>query len=192
MLHHLRSGLAAATLLAAAGAISAQAAPAQINGAGATFPYPVYAKWAEAYHQSTGVKLNYQAIGSGGGIKQIEAKTVDFGASDAPLEAEELDKHGMLQFPMIMGGVVPVVNVTGLGAGDLHLDGQVLADIFEGKIKRWDDAKIRALNPKLKLPKQDITVVHRSDGSGTTFIFTNYLTKVSKSWAESVGNDKAA
>jgi phosphate transport system substrate-binding protein len=162
-----------------------------INGAGATFPYPVYSKWAEAYYKETGVKFNYQAIGSGGGIKQIKAKTVDFGASDAPLKAEELDAAGLMQFPMIMGGVVPVVNVPGIKAGQLHLNGEVLADIFLGEIKKWNDSRIAALNSGLKLPSEDITVVHRSDGSGTTFIYTNYLTKVSKDWAGKVGNNKA-
>ncbi|MEJ2060948.1 MAG: phosphate ABC transporter substrate-binding protein PstS [Gammaproteobacteria bacterium] len=163
----------------------------EINGAGATFPYPVYSKWAEAYNKATGVKFNYQAIGSGGGIKQIKAKTVDFGASDAPLKAAELDKAGLMQFPMIMGGVVPVVNVPGLKAGKLHLDGTTLADIFLGKIKRWNDSRIAALNKGVSLPNEAITVVHRSDGSGTTFIYTNYLTKVSKAWADKVGNNKA-
>jgi phosphate transport system substrate-binding protein len=163
----------------------------QINGAGATFPYPVYSKWAEAYHKETGVKFNYQAIGSGGGIKQIKAKTVDFGASDAPLKAKDLDAAGLMQFPMIMGGVVPVVNVPGIKAGQLHLDSEVLADIFLGEIKKWNDSRIASINKGLKLPDQDITVVHRSDGSGTTFIYTNYLTKISKKWADKVGNNKA-
>ncbi|AOV18475.1 phosphate ABC transporter substrate-binding protein PstS [Acidihalobacter aeolianus] len=169
----------------------AQAEIKQINGAGATFPYPVYSQWADAYHKAKGVEFNYQAIGSGGGIKQVKAKTVDFGASDAPLKAEELDKHGLMQFPMIMGGVVPVVNIHGLGMGHMRLDGEVLADVFLGKIKYWDDKAIKALNPELKLPHRAITVVHRSDGSGTTFIYTNYLTKVSKSWADKVGNNKS-
>ena len=162
-----------------------------INGAGATFPYPVYGQWAYAYEKETGVRLNYQSIGSGGGIKQIKAKTVDFGASDAPLKPAELDQAGLLQFPMIMGGVVPVVNLKGIGAGQLKLSPEVLADIYLGTITKWDDARIAAENKELKLPAQDITVVHRADGSGTTWIFTNYLTKVSKTWAEKVGNDKA-
>ena len=183
-----------AAAMIVAGAISAisvaQAAPT-INGAGATFPYPVYSQWAHDYNKETGVRLNYQAIGSGGGIKQIKAKTVDFGASDAPLKAEELDKFGLMQFPMIMGGVVPVVHIDGIKAGQLKLSASNLADIYLGKITKWDDARITANNGGLKLPHQDITVVHRSDGSGTTWIFTNYLTKVSKAWADSLGNAKA-
>lgn len=162
-----------------------------INGAGATFPYPVYAQWAWLYNKETGVKLNYQSIGSGGGIRQIQAKTVDFGASDAPLKADELAKDGLLQFPMIMGGVVPVVNVPGIAAGQLKLSGTTLADIFLGKIKNWNDAAISKENPGVKLPETAITVVHRADGSGTTWIFTNYLSKVSATWKDSVGNAKA-
>lgn len=163
----------------------------EINGAGATFPYPIYAKWASAYNKETGVRMNYQSIGSGGGIKQIKAKTVDFGASDAPLTKEELDKAGLMQFPMIIGGVVPVVNVPGIKADELKLTGQQVADIFMGKISNWNDPALAKTNPGLKLPDQKITVVHRSDGSGTTWIFTNYLTKVSKEWADKIGNDKA-
>lgn len=163
----------------------------EIHGAGATFPYPVYAKWADAYNKQTGVKLNYQSIGSGGGIKQIEEKTVDFGASDAPLEAKELDQNGLMQFPMVIGGVVPVINLEGITPGQLKLTGQQLADIFQGKISKWNDPAVAENNPGLTLPDQNITVVHRSDGSGTTWIFTNYLSKVSASWAEKVGNDKA-
>ena len=170
---------------------TATAAVTDISGAGATFPYPVYAKWAEAYAKNTGIKMNYQSIGSGGGIKQITAKTVDFGASDAPLTVEQLDKEGLLQFPMVMGGVVPVVNIPGVGAGQLKLTPSVLADIFLGKIKEWNNGAIAALNPGMSLPAQRITVVHRSDGSGTTWIFTNYLSKVSPGWKSSVGNDKA-
>jgi phosphate transport system substrate-binding protein len=166
-------------------------AAATINGAGATFPYPVYGQWAYAYEKETGVRLNYQSIGSGGGIKQIKAKTVDFGASDAPLKPAELNEAGLLQFPMIMGGVVPVLNLKGIAAGQLKLSPGVLADIYLGKITKWNDASIAAENKGLALPAQDITVVHRADGSGTTWIFTNYLTKVSKAWAEKVGNDKA-
>ncbi|MGD8927028.1 MAG: phosphate ABC transporter substrate-binding protein PstS [Thioalkalispiraceae bacterium] len=162
-----------------------------ISGAGATFPYPVYAKWAESYAQKTGIKVNYQSIGSGGGIKQIEAKTVDFGASDAPLKPEELEKNGLMQFPMIMGGVVPIINVQGIKPGELKLSGQVLADIYLGKITHWNDKAIKTINPHAKLPDKNITVVHRSDGSGTTWIFTNYLTKVSDEWAKKVGNDKS-
>jgi phosphate transport system substrate-binding protein len=162
-----------------------------INGAGATFPYPVYGQWAYAYEKETGVRLNYQSIGSGGGIKQIKAKTVDFGASDAPLKPAELDQAGLLQFPMIMGGVVPVVNLKGIAAGQMKLSPEVLADIYLGTITNWNDSRIASENKGLNLPDQAITVVHRADGSGTTWIFTNYLTKVSKAWAEKVGNDKA-
>lgn len=189
MLRYINAGLVVGAALMASG--MAQAEVTQINGAGATFPHPVYSQWADAYHKVKGVEFNYQAIGSGGGIKLIKAKTVDFGASDAPLKAEELNKYGLMQFPMIMGGVVPVVNIHGLGMGHMRLDGEVLADIFLGKIKYWDDKAIKALNPELKLPHRAITVVHRSDGSGTTFIYTNYLTKVSKSWADKVGNNKS-
>lgn len=162
---------------------------ADITGAGATFPYPIYAKWAEAYKQKTGVGLNYQSIGSGGGIKQIRARTVDFGASDAPLKAEELAKDGLMQFPMVMGGVVPVVNVDGVTPGAMKLTGSVLADIYLGKIGKWNDARIAGLNGNLKLPNQAITVVHRADGSGTTFIFTNYLSKISSEWKDKVGSN---
>ena len=163
----------------------------EIAGAGATFPYPIYAKWAEAYNKKTGVKLNYQSIGSGGGIKQIKAKTVDFGASDAPLTKSELDEAGLMQFPMIIGGVVPVVNIPGIKPGEIKLSPEVLADIYLGKITKWNDKAIAELNKSVNLPSRNISVVHRSDGSGTTWIFTNYLTKVSKNWADKVGNDKA-
>jgi len=159
-----------------------------LTGAGATFPYPIYAKWADVYKKSTGVGLNYQSIGSGGGIKQIRAKTVDFGASDAPLKLEELEKDGLVQFPMVMGGVVPVVNLDGVLPGQMKLTGPVLADIYLGKIGKWNDPQIANLNSGVRLPNQAITVVHRADGSGTTFIFTNYLSKVSKEWAGKVGN----
>ncbi len=162
-----------------------------INGAGATFPYPVYSKWAWAYNKQTGVRLNYQSIGSGGGIKQIKARTVDFGASDAPLKPEELEKFGLMQWPQIMGGVVPVVNIPGVAANQLRLSAQNLADIYLGKITKWDDPRIKADNPNLNLPHQDITVVHRADGSGTTWIFTNYLSKVSGEWKNKVGNGKS-
>jgi phosphate transport system substrate-binding protein len=175
------SGVAVSAFLAAA------AVAADITGAGATFPYPIYAKWAEAYKKATGTGLNYQSIGSGGGIKQIRSKTVDFGASDMPLKAEELDKDGMIQFPAIMGGVVPVANLDSIAPGELKLTGQVLADIYLGKVKKWNDPAITALNPSAKLPETDITVVHRADGSGTTFIFTNYLSKVSPDWKAKVG-----
>jgi phosphate transport system substrate-binding protein len=160
---------------------------ADISGAGATFPYPIYAKWADAYKKEAGVGLNYQSIGSGGGIKQIEAKTVTFGASDMPLKAEQLDKHGLIQFPTVMGGVVPVINVDGIKAGDITLDGETLAKIFLGEVKTWDDAAIKKLNPSAKLPAQAIVVVHRSDGSGTTFLFADYLSKVSADWKSKVG-----
>ena len=166
-------------------------AAASINGAGATFPYPVYGQWAWMYNKETGVKLNYQSIGSGGGISQIKAKTVDFGASDAPLKAAELNEAGLLQFPMVMGGVVPVINVPGIAAGQLKLSGATLADIFLGKIVKWNDAAIAKENPGLTLPDTAITVVYRADGSGTTWIFTNYLSKISKSWQDTVGNAKA-
>jgi phosphate transport system substrate-binding protein len=169
--------------------LSTVALAAEITGAGATFPYPVYGKWAEAYKNETGIGMNYQSIGSGGGIKQITAGTVDFGASDKPLKPEELDKAGLLQFPTVMGGVVPVFNVKGIPPGGLKLTGQVLAEIYLGQVKKWNAQQIAALNKGVKLPAQDITVVHRSDGSGTTFIFTNYLTKVSSDWKKNVGND---
>jgi len=177
--------LAAAAISAAACAIPAFAA--DITGAGATFPYPIYAKWADAYRKATGTGMNYQSIGSGGGIKQITAKTVDFGASDMPLKPEDLDKNGLTQFPTVIGGDVPVVNLPGVKNGDLHLTSAVLADIYLGKLTKWNDAAIAKLNPKLKLPGDDITVVHRSDGSGTTFIWTNYLGKVSPEWKSKVG-----
>lgn len=169
----------------------AQAQTMSFNGAGASFPYPIYSQWAHKYNQTTGVKVNYQSIGSGGGIAQIKAKTVDFGASDEPLKPEALAKDGLVQFPMVVGGVVPVVNVPGIGAGDLKLSAEVLADIYLGKVNKWDDPAIKALNPGLKLPSQAITVVHRTDGSGTTFIFTSYLAMVSPEWKEKVGGGKS-
>ena len=167
--------------------LSAGSFAADITGAGATFPYPLYAKWAEQYKAKTGTGMNYQSIGSGGGIKQITAKTVDFGASDAPLTAEKLDQEGLMQFPTVMGGVVPVVNLEEVKGGDLKLSPEVLSNIFLGKIKKWNDPAIVALNSGTKMPDLNITVVHRADGSGTTFIFTNYLSKVSKEWSEKVG-----
>jgi phosphate transport system substrate-binding protein len=176
--------------LVAAGAVAAVstiAIAADISGAGATFPYPVYAKWADAYKKSTGIGLNYQSIGSGGGIKQIYARTVTFGASDAPLSGDELEKRGLAQFPMVMGGIVPVANVTGIKPGQLVLDGPTLANIFLGEIKSWDDPAIVKLNPGVKLPKQAIAVVHRSDGSGTTYNFAYYLGDVSPTWKSKVG-----
>jgi phosphate transport system substrate-binding protein len=188
LVRYLRITVLAATPLAL-GFASPSGVAADITGAGATFPYPIYAKWAEAYKQRTGIGLNYQSIGSGGGIKQIRAKTVDFGASDAPLKADELAKDGLIQFPMVMGGVVPVVNVEGVQPGRMKLTGGVLADIYLGKISKWNDPRIAGLNGDLKLPDQAITVVHRADGSGTTFIFTNYLSKVSPEWKEKVGNN---
>ena len=171
--------------------LATTAVAAGITGAGATFPYPIYAKWAQAYHKQTGIGLNYQSIGSGGGIKQIMANTVDFGASDKPLKPEVLEKNGLLQFPTVMGGVVPVVNIKGIKAGEVRLTGPVLADIYLGKITRWNDPAITGLNKDVNLPDQAITVVHRSDGSGTTFIYTNYLSKVSSDWKENIGNDAA-
>jgi phosphate transport system substrate-binding protein len=172
-------------------AMSATAAEVTIDGAGATFPYPVYSQWAYKYNQLTGVKLNYQSIGSGGGIAQIKAKTVDFGASDAPLKPEELDEIGLLQFPMIIGGVVPVVNVPGVAAGTLRMTPDTLAGVFLGTITKWNDPVIKKANPTLNLPDKAITVVHRADGSGTTWIFTNYLAKVSEAWRTKVGSGKA-
>ena len=183
------------TAFAAAGvvalALHAPASAADISGAGATFPYPIYAKWADAYKKQTGNGLNYQSIGSGGGIKQITARTVTFGASDMPLQPAELDKIGVIQFPTVMGGIVPVVNLDGIKSGDLTIDGATLAKIYLGEIKKWDDAAIKKLNPNAKLPSQAIALVHRSDGSGTTFIFTNYLSKVSPAWKDKVGSSTA-
>src|SRR5690349_15828210 len=154
---------------------------ADITGAGATFPYPIYSKWADAYKKSTGVGLNYQSIGSGGGIKQITAKTVDFGASDMPLPAGDLEKNGLIQFPAVMGGNVPVYNLKGV-TSPLKFTGELLADIYLGKVKSWNDPAIQSLNKDVKLPSTAISVVYRSDGSGTTFIWTNYLSKVSGEW----------
>jgi len=175
--------------VSAAAAIAFGALAGEISGAGATFPYPIYAKWAEAYAAKTGLKMNYQSIGSGGGIKQITSKTVDFGASDMPLKPADLEKDGLTQFPMVMGGVVPVFNVPGIAAGQLKLDGKVLADIYLGKITKWNDPAIAALNSGLKLPDLAIAPVYRSDGSGTTFIFTHYLSEVSPEWKDKVGEN---
>ena len=172
-------------------AASTSAFAADITGAGATFPFPVYSKWADAYKKETGNGLNYQSIGSGGGIKQIQAKTVTFGASDMPLKAEQLEKDGFVQWPMVMGAIVPVVNLDGVKAGELVFDGTTLADIYLGKITKWDDAAIKKLNPKVNLPSTAIAVVRRSDGSGTTFNFTNYLSKVSADWKSKVGEGTA-
>ncbi|MFT4242777.1 MAG: phosphate ABC transporter substrate-binding protein PstS [Acidovorax sp.] len=177
----------AAAVLATVAAGSAFAA--DITGAGASFPYPMYVKWAEAYKKETGTGLNYQSIGSSGGIRQIRAKTVAFGASDAPMGAADLDKDGLVQFPAIIGGTVPVVNLEGFKPGELRVTGPVLADIYLGKIAKWNDLKLAALNPGKALPDQAITVVHRADGSGTTFNFTDYLSAVSKEWADTVGKN---
>lgn len=180
------------TLATAALAFSSLAVQAaDLSGAGATFPYPVYAKWADAYKKETGVGLNYQSIGSGGGIKQIEASTVTFGATDKPLGQDELDKNGLIQFPMIIGGIVPVLNIEGIKPGELVIDGSTLADIFLGRITKWDDPAIAKLNPKAKLPSTAIAVVHRSDGSGTSFIFTTYLSQSNADWKSKVGADAA-
>src|SRR5438128_7610760 len=175
--------------IAATAAICFGARAAEINGAGATFPYPIYAKWAEAYAAKTGLKMNYQSIGSGGGIKQIAAKTVDFGASDMPLKAADLEKEGLIQFPMVMGGVVPVVNIEGIKPGQLKLDGKVISDIYLGKVTKWNDPAIASLNSGVKLPDEAIAPVYRSDGSGTTFIFTHYLAEVSPEWKEKIGEN---
>ena len=173
-------------------AVIAFAASAQdITGAGATFPAPLYAKWASEYNKATNIKINYQSVGSGAGIKQIEAKTVTFGASDMPLSDDKLKELGLFQFPTVIGGVVPVINLKGIEPGQMRLTGTVIADIFLGKIVRWDDAAIKALNPTLALPAQDITVVRRADGSGTTFIWTNYLSKVSKEFKDTIGEGTA-
>ena len=179
-------------IFVAAAAISISSAFAgQITGAGATFPFPIYAKWAEAYKAQTGVSLNYQSIGSSGGIRQIRAKTVTFGATDAPVPGADLDKDAMVQFPAIIGGTVPIFNLEGFGKGELRVTGPVLAEMFMGKIAKWNDAKLAALNPGKKLPDLAITVVHRADGSGTTFNWTDYLTTVSKDWADTVGKGAA-
>ncbi|MBR0894555.1 phosphate ABC transporter substrate-binding protein PstS [Bradyrhizobium tropiciagri] len=180
------------TILAAS--LVAMATPsfaADITGAGSTFIFPVLSKWADAYKKDSGSGVNYQSIGSGAGIKQIEANTVTFGATDAPLKSDQLQKDGLAQWPMIMGAIVPVVNLEGVKAGDLVLDGPTLADIFLGKITKWDDAAIKKLNPKAKLPSEAISVVHRADGSGTTFNFTDYLSKVSPDWKSKIGSGTA-
>ncbi|NYT38584.1 phosphate ABC transporter substrate-binding protein PstS [Allopusillimonas soli] len=184
MLIQVSAGIALGTA-----ALAAQAA--DITGAGASFPYPIYAKWASQYQTETGNRINYQSIGSGGGQQQIIAKTVDFGASDDPMKGPDLEKNGLFQFPAIIGGTVPVVNVAGVEPGKLKLSGEVLADIFLAKVKKWNDPAIQSLNPDLKLPDAAIIVVHRSDGSGTTFGWTNYLSKVSADWKAKVGEGKA-
>ena len=186
----MHSTLFHATLLAAAflpAAVLAQ----DVTGAGATFPAPIYAKWADTYNKATGVRINYQSVGSGAGIKQIKSKTVDFGASDMPLSDEELAKDGLIQFPTVIGGVVPVVNIAGITPGQIKLSGQVLGDIYLGKITKWNDAALTALNPGVPLPAADISVVRRADGSGTSFIFTNYLSKVNAEWKAKVGEGTA-
>jgi phosphate transport system substrate-binding protein len=180
------------TLLAASLAVICAFSPlraAEISGAGATFPYPIYAKWAEAYKANTGLKLNYQSIGSGGGIKQIESKTVDFGASDMPLKPEDLAKDGLQQFPMVMGGVVLVVNLQGIKPGQLKLDGKTIAGMYLGRVTKWNDPAITALNPGVSLPDKAIATVHRSDGSGTNFIFTHYLSSVDPDFESKVGEN---
>jgi len=180
-------GMAGIACVSYASLASAQ----QITGAGASFPAPLYAKWAADYNKATGVKINYQSVGSGAGIKQIDSKTVDFGASDMPLTDDELSKKGLLQFPTVIGGVVPVINVKGIAPGQLKLSGQLLGDIYLGKIAKWNDAAIKALNPALALPDAAIALVRRADGSGTTFIFTNYLSKVNAEWKSKVGEGTA-
>ena len=179
------------TALVGALLISTVAFSAEITGAGATFPYPIYAKWAEGYKKATNNNLNYQSIGSSGGIKQINAKTVDFGASDAPVKGEDLDKNGQVQFPTIIGGTVPVVNLEGFKPGELKITGPVLAEVYLGTITKWNDTKLAALNPGKKLPDMLITIVHRADGSGTTYNFTDYLAAVSKEWEGKVGRGAA-
>src|SRR5438552_1312655 len=182
----IRWSLVAASLLAAGTAFAQD-----VTGAGATFPAPVYAKWADAYNKATGAKVNYQSVGSGAGIRQIQAKTVDFGASDMPLKDEELVKNGLLQFPTVIGGVVPVVNIKGIQPGQIKLTGQVLGDIYLGKVTKWNDPALTALNPGVPLPDAAISVVRRADGSGTSFIFTNYLSKVNAEWKSKVGEGTA-
>ena len=171
--------------------LSTVVSAAEFTGAGATFPFPIYAKWAEAYKAQTGIGLNYQSIGSGGGIRQIKAKTVDFGASDMPLKKEELDKEGLVQFPAIIGGVVPVFNLDGIEQGKLKLTPDVIANIHLGKITKWNDKAIAEINPGVNLPAMNITVVHRADGSGTTFIWTNFLSKANADFQKTVGEGSA-
>jgi phosphate transport system substrate-binding protein len=179
--------LASLVVAATASMATASSTAADMTGAGATFPYPIYAKWADAYNKTSGNRLNYQSVGSGAGIKQIKAKTVDFGASDMPLKAEELDAAGLMQFPAIMGGVVMIVNVEGIAPGQLKLTGPVIGDIYLGKITKWNAPQIAALNPGVKLPDVDITVVQRADGSGTTFLFTDYVSKTNPEFKTKVG-----
>lgn len=188
---HKRTFLKAMAVAAFATLGMGSAMAADITGAGATFPFPIYAKWAEAYKKATGTGLNYQSIGSSGGIRQIRAKTVAFGATDAPVPGADLDKDGMVQFPAIIGGTVPVINLDGFKPGELRVTGPVMAEMFLGKIVKWNDPKLAALNPGKSLPDQNITVVHRADGSGTTFNWTDYLTVISKDWADTVGRGAA-
>ena len=183
----LRGAAAGAAAMLLSGAALAQ----DVTGAGATFPAPIYAKWADAYNKATGARINYQSVGSGAGIKQIKTKTVDFGASDMPLSDEDLAKDGLLQFPTVIGGVVPVVNIAGIAPGQIKLTGQVLGDIYLGKITKWNDPALTALNPGVPLPDAAIAPVRRADGSGTTFIFTNYLSKVNPEWKTKVGEGTA-
>jgi len=184
---HIKLAVSTIALSMSLGVVSGAVQAAEITGAGASFPAPIYAKWADSYQKATSNKINYQSIGSGGGIKQIIAKTVDFGASDMPMKQADLDKDGLMQFPTVIGGVVPVLNVTGIKPGELRLTGPLLADIYLGKITKWNDKAIADLNPKVKLPDLAIAVVHRADGSGTTFIFTNYLSKLSPEWKAKAG-----
>jgi phosphate transport system substrate-binding protein len=187
----MKTAILALTAAAFGLALNGAALAADISGAGSTFIYPIFAKWADTYKTETGIGLNYQSIGSGGGIKQVEAKTVTFGATDKPLGQDELEANGLTQFPMVMGGIVPIFNVQGIDAGKLTLDGETLAGIFMGTIAKWNDPAIAALNPDLTLPDLAIAVAHRSDGSGTTFNFTDYLAKVSPAWADEIGSDTA-
>ena len=191
--HRMETSMNLMKIIVAAGLVAAStsAFAADITGAGATFPFPIYSKWADAYKKETGNGLNYQSIGSGAGIKQIQAKTVTFGATDAPLKVEQLEKDGLVQWPMVMGAIVPVVNLEGIKPGELVLSGELLGEIYLGKITKWDDPAIAKLNPKLKLPTEAITVVRRSDGSGTTFNFTDYLSKSNAEWKTKVGSGTA-
>ncbi|WP_192182248.1 phosphate ABC transporter substrate-binding protein PstS [Mesorhizobium amorphae] len=191
MRHFIRSAVVAIAMATASTLTVSAAMAADLSGAGSTFIYPVFAKWADTYKKDTGVGLNYQSIGSGGGIKQVIAKTVTFGATDKPMSDADLEKNGLVQFPMVMGGIVPIVNLTGIKPGELVLDGKTIAGIYMGTITSWDDAAIKALNPGLTLPSTAIAVVHRSDGSGTTFNFTDYLSKLSPDWKDKVGSDTA-
>jgi phosphate transport system substrate-binding protein len=188
MTHAFLGGIAA---VAIAATLTGTTLAADISGAGSTFIYPLFAKWADTYKTATGTGLNYQSIGSGGGIKQVEAGTVTFGATDKPLSDDELTKNGLVQFPMVMGGIVPIVNIDGVKPGDLVLDGKTLADLFLGKITSWDDPAIKALNPSLTLPATPVAIAHRADGSGTTFNFTDYLSRESDDWKAEIGSDTA-